>query len=61
MGDDEHTVTAMKEVRRIDGKDDVRWRGRCSCGQKSYMHYATAAAARTAIRRTHLQDEKVEA
>jgi hypothetical protein len=56
MSDTEHTVTAMKEIRHIDGHDAVRWRGRCSCSATSYMHYSTAAAAKTAIRQTHLHE-----
>ena len=57
MSDTEHTVTAMKEIRHIDGHDAVRWRGRCSCSAQTYMHYSTPEAARTAVRRTHLKDE----
>jgi hypothetical protein len=56
---DEHTVSAVSErhyIRNPAGDMTVRWRGRCSCGARSFMHYATAKAAKVALRRTHLQD-----
>lgn len=46
-----HGVTALREKRG----DAVRWRGRCSCGAQTYMHYSSPDTARTALRRTHLR------
>jgi hypothetical protein len=56
MTDDEHVISATAERRREGGGQGAitRYRARCSCGAKSYMHYGTAAAAKTAMRRTHL-------
>jgi len=53
---DDHEISAMKERHREHGTahDVLRWRGRCRCGAKSYMTYATTDAAKTALRRTHL-------
>jgi hypothetical protein len=31
----------------------TRYRGRCACGRQTHLIYSTAAAALTAIRRTH--------
>ena len=49
---DEHAVSALPE--KHDG--GMRFRGRCSCGANSYMVYSTKAAAKAALRRTHLAD-----
>ena len=51
---DEHKVSAMREMRHIGGKWTPRWRGRCSCGAQTYMHYAFPSSAQTALHRTHL-------
>ena len=49
---DEHAVSALAEKH----DDGMRFRGRCSCGKSSYMVYSTKAAAKAALRRTHLAD-----
>jgi hypothetical protein len=54
----DHTASATKETR--GDKHNVRYRGRCSCGRVSFMHYSTPEAARTAITRAHIAEVKEE-
>lgn len=49
-----HTVTAMREVR--GDKHNVRWRGRCSCGKQTNLHYSMPESAKTALRQTHIAE-----
>lgn len=49
-----HIASSTKEIR--GDKHNVRYRGRCSCGHKTYMHYSTAVAAETAIRLAHIAE-----
>ena len=50
----DHQVTSTKEKRGHGANEQTRYRGRCSCGHTTYMHYSTPEAARTAVRRTHI-------
>lgn len=52
----EHEVSSTAEKRGEGAKAQTRYRGRCSCGHVSYLHYSTPQAARTAVRRTHLKE-----
>ena len=52
----DHSVTHTKETRNVEGKKLVRYYGRCSCGRQTHLHYSTAAAAESALRRTHVRD-----
>lgn len=54
MTDEEHTVSATKEIHGQGANALTRYRGRCSCGHVTFMHYSSPAAARTAIKRTHI-------
>jgi hypothetical protein len=52
---DEHVVSSLPDVRRVGvDRTITRYRGRCSCGEVTFMHYATPDSAKTAIRRTHI-------
>ena len=51
---DEHDVSVLREMRSVQGKEVPRYRGLCSCTWRTYMHYSTPEAARTATRRIHL-------
>lgn len=53
---DEHAVTAIKEPHKVGRETITRWRGRCSCGRTTYMHYSTPIAATTALNRTHIAE-----
>jgi hypothetical protein len=55
----DHQVTTTSEKRGQGANAQTRYRGRCSCGHTTYMHYSTPEAARTAVRRTHLQEVAV--
>ena len=56
--DNSHTLSVMKEQRRTGPGEALttRYRGRCSCGAQTFMHYSTPDAARTAMRRTHKEN-----
>lgn len=49
-----HKVSALREKRHVGNREVVRYRGRCSCGTQSFMHYSTPIAAKTAMERTHI-------
>jgi hypothetical protein len=47
--------TFKREVRPGDGplRERIVYRGRCSCGYETHMHYSEPQIALGAIRRTH--------
>ena len=51
---DDHEISALPEKHQVRSEAVTRYRGRCSCGAVSFMHYGTKQAARTALRRTHM-------
>ena len=54
----DHVLTVSQERRKLSGSDKYtsRFRGRCSCGYQTHLHYSTPLAAKTALTRTHLAD-----
>lgn len=50
----EHVASATKEIR--GDKHNVRYRGRCSCGKTTSLHYSTPDAAKSAMEHTHIAE-----